>query len=112
MNEKTKENFKNGLKNFGLVSLGVGLGVGIVGKLYTDLVKDYNNLTEKTNKYADFINNHDFYEREEEPKPVISTREKKLYYTEEIVDEERGVKTRVFGDPKSGLKVCTVQKLG
>jgi hypothetical protein len=107
---KKSDDKYRGLKNAGLVTLGVGLGIGIVGKLYNDLVKDYNNLTEKTNRFADFINTHDFYEPVK-PDPKTTPKEKR-YYSEEIVDEESGVKTKVFTDTISGLKLYTVKKSG
>lgn len=102
-----KETTKNKLKNIGIFAGGVSLGVGLVGVLYENLRKDYNKLTEKYNDNIDFIKNHDFYEKIEEPiknKP----EEPRMVRIDSEYDSETKIRKTVYQDSRSGLKfvVC------
>lgn len=55
------------ISKLGLLLGGVGLGILSVGALYETLRKDYNQLVDKYNELSDFVDKHDFYEKEIEP---------------------------------------------
>ena len=101
-----KDTTKNKLKNVGIFASGVGLSIGVVGFLYEKLRKDYNTLTEKYNDNIDFINNHDFYEKVEEP--INEPRKPRMVKIDSEYDPETKIRKTVYEDTKSGLKfvVC------
>lgn len=66
-----------------------------VRKQYDTNVKDYNNLVNKYNELAEFIDNHDFYYQKEKTKPSIIN---------EYKDSNSGECVKEFSD---GFKLIT-----
>ena len=61
--EKQKKNSHIGLK-----ILGGGLVLGIGAYVVNEVRKEYNNTVNENNYLRDFIDNHDFYKKENLPK--------------------------------------------
>jgi hypothetical protein len=71
--------------------------------MYEKLRKDYNNLVDKSNEYADFIDKHDFYKREDET--IYYGNKPEMKCIDVSYDPETGVTRRIYEDKRTGFKV-------
>lgn len=78
-----------------LLTAGVGLGAYVIH----EVAKEYDDTVDKYNELIDFVNNHDFYEKKQEPekKPELVKIDTVQSLKKEDVD--------VWQDPFSGFKL-------
>src|SRR5574344_674261 len=115
MKSEKSQRTKNILKGVGIVS--AIAGVGYILYEYNQNLKDYNELVEKTKKLSDFINDHDFYIREDVKKEILKKQpdanpESTSRFIKNTYENDDGKIVEEKVDKVSGFKVISVKEKG
>ena len=113
MKSEKSQRTKNILKGVGIVS--AIAGVGYILYEYNQNLKDYNELVEKTKKLSDFINDHDFYIREDVKKEILKKQpdanpESASRFIKNTYENNDGKIVEEKVDKVSGFKVISVKE--
>ena len=113
MKSEKSQRTKNILKGVGIVS--AIAGVGYILYEYNQNLKDYNELVEKTKKLSDFINDHDFYIREDVKKKNLKKQpdanpESASRFIKNTYENNDGKIVEEKVDKVSGFKVISVKE--